>query len=122
MKIAIENREDMNSRNEILEFLDDLPYRLKLKTIMYIFKDAYEQIDFLNSGSENFLAWICPLLQQQYLASDQIIYYESDIISEIYFLLNGLAGFVIPYHRNVVYIEIEKGDRFGDIDFIASAK
>jgi hypothetical protein len=62
------------------------------------------------------------LLQQQYLASDQIIYYESDIISEIYFLLNGLAGFVIPYHRNVVYIEIEKGDRFGDIDFQASAK
>ena len=70
MKIAIENQDDMDQRKEILEFLDDLPYRLKLKTIMYIFKDAYEQIDFLNSGSENFLAWICPLLQQQYLASD----------------------------------------------------
>jgi len=44
------------------------------------------------------------------------------VISEIYFLLNGLSGFVVPYHKNIVYIEIEKGDRFGDIDFVASAK
>ena len=36
-------------------------------------------------------------------------------------MLNGLAGFVVPYHKNLVYIEIEKGDRFGDIDFIMSA-
>ena len=58
----MENLDDFDQRKEILEFLDDLPYRLKIKTIMYIYKGAYQQIDFLNSGSENFLAWICPLL------------------------------------------------------------
>ena len=46
----------------MIEFLEDLPYRLRIRTIMYTFKDAYEQIDFLNEGSENFLAWVYPLL------------------------------------------------------------
>jgi hypothetical protein len=29
---------------------------------------------------------------------------------------------VVPFDGNVVYIEIENGDTFGDIDFIASGK
>ena len=41
IKIAIENLDDFDQRKEIHEFLDDLPYRLKIKTIMYIYKDAY---------------------------------------------------------------------------------
>ena len=35
------DQDDIDERKEILDFLEDLPYRLKLKTIMYIFKDAY---------------------------------------------------------------------------------
>jgi hypothetical protein len=42
IKIAVENIDDRDQKNEILEFLDDLPYRLKIKTIMYIYKDAYQ--------------------------------------------------------------------------------
>jgi hypothetical protein len=38
--------------------------------------------------------------------ADQVIYYESDIIDNLYFQLDGLAAFVVPFDGNVVYIEI----------------
>jgi len=89
---------------------------------MYVYKDAYTTIQFLKKSSENFLTWVCPLLKQSIIAADQVLFYESDIIEDIYFQLNGLSGYVIPFDTNVVYIQIENGDKFGDIDFIASGK
>ena len=68
-----------------------------VRTIMYIYKDSYEKIDFLRDQSENFLAWICPLLQQVYIPIDQYLYYETDHIVEIYFVQEGMAGFVLPF-------------------------
>ena len=41
-----------------------------VRTIMYIYKDSYEKIDFLRDQSENFLAWICPLLNQVFIPID----------------------------------------------------
>ena len=33
----------------------------------------------------------------------------------------GKAGFVLPFRRNVVFVEIEQGDDFGQIDILSSA-
>lgn len=57
--------------SDIKEFLDDLPYRLRIRTTMYLYKDAYDNVDFLkHNQSENFLAWICPLLTQIFIPMD----------------------------------------------------
>lgn len=40
----------------------------------------------------------------------------------MYFNVKGQAGFVIPLDDNIVYIDIMKGDFFGEIDFIFPAK
>lgn len=53
---------------------------------------------------------------------DQYLYYETDIILEIYFITKGQAGFVIPLDDNIVYIDIMEGDYFGEIDFIFPAR
>jgi len=63
IKTVLERNEDQYNREDLLEFLDDLPIRLKIKTVMYVFKDAYNTIQFLKSGTENFLSWICPLFE-----------------------------------------------------------
>jgi hypothetical protein len=68
-----------------------------VRTIMYIYKDSYEKIDFLRDQSENFLAWVCPLLQQVFIPIDQYLYYETDQIIGIYFVQEGMAGFVLPF-------------------------
>jgi hypothetical protein len=72
-------------KNDLTEFLNDLPSRLKIKTVMYIYKDAYSTIHFLNNSSDSFISWICPLLDQSYHQADEILYYQGDIINQIYF-------------------------------------
>lgn len=34
----------------------------------------------------------------------------------MYFLVNGLAGYVLPRYNNKVYIDILKGEHFGHVD------
>ena len=46
------------------------------------------------------------------------IYYETDLVDSIFFLCSGAGGFVIPFLRNVVYVEIDEGDSFGESDII----
>lgn len=118
----IQNYSLHSSQDEIKEFLDDLPFRLKLRTILYIYKDLYSQIPFLNKQIDNFIAWIFPLLNQMFIPMDQYIYYETDQIVEIYFQTSGYSAFVLPFKQNIVYIDIMNGDHFGEIDFFISAK
>ena len=87
-------------------FIDMLPQRLRIKLIIYIFKNSYEKIPYLNQQSESFLGWICPLLKQNYIPIEQYIYYETDQTEEIFFLSKGTAGFVLPFKKNIVYLEI----------------
>ena len=36
----------------------------------------------------------------------------------VYFLVKGVAGYVLPRFDNIVYIKIEEGDHFGHVDLI----
>lgn len=65
---------------------------------------------------------MCPLLKQVFIPIDQYLYYETDHIIEIYFVQDGMAGFVLPFQRNIVYLTIRKSDYFGEIDFVVAAK
>ena len=51
---------------------------------------------------------------------NQNIFYEGDDISNIYFLIKGEAGFILPKYDNAIYIKIQEGDHFGIIDIIGS--
>jgi hypothetical protein len=41
-----------------------------------------------------------------------------NISSIVYFMAEGVGGYVLPRFNNLVYIEIEKGDHFGLIDLV----
>lgn len=58
--------------------MDSLPFRLKIKTIMHLYKESYESIHYLRFQSDSFIGWICPLLKQVYIPIEQYIYYETD--------------------------------------------
>ena len=70
LKTSIQNNESMQEKNEIKNFLEHLPFRLKIRTTMYVYKDAYEKVTYLKTQSESFLSWICPLLSQAYIGQD----------------------------------------------------
>ena len=67
----------------------------------------------------NFVTWICPLLKTISILQDRYVYYENDQIESMYFLVRGAAGFVLPFRVNIVYVEIQEGDDFGQIDIMA---
>jgi hypothetical protein len=41
MKVVIEKQEEISNKEDLVEFLDDLPIRLKIKTVMYVYKEAH---------------------------------------------------------------------------------
>ena len=46
------------------------------------------------------------------------IYKEGDPIDEVYFLISGQAGYALKDYENQVYVYIDEGYYFGEIDFI----
>jgi CRP-like cAMP-binding protein len=88
---------------------------------MHLYRESYETIIYLKNQSDSFLAWICPLLKQLFIPLEQYIYYETDRVTEIYFLSTGTAGFVLPFKENIVYIEINNADTFGEIDLVMTS-
>lgn len=113
--------DDQQSIIETKNFLDELPYRLKIKTVMHIYREHYELIPYLKRQNETFLSWICPQMKQNFLPREEYVYQESDQIEEIYFVVKGSAGYVIPFRGNIVYVYIVSGDCFGEIDIFNSA-
>lgn len=91
---------------ETLSFLESLPFRMKISLIMILYKEQYGNVRFLRNMDENFLGWVCPLLKQEFVLVEQYIYYETDLINDVYFMPSGTAGFVLPLKCNKVYIEI----------------
>jgi len=83
-------------KNDINSFVMDLPHKLKLETSLYIHEHTYKKIDFFKGRSSAFIAWICPLLKPMPYPENQYIFFEGDDITNIYFLIKGKAGFVLP--------------------------
>ena len=118
----IENAECDKNQSELNEFLDSLPFRLKLRTIMAVYEERYMSIKYIKDmNNYNFIAWICPLLKTIIIPIDQYIYQESDRVTDIYFVASGWCGFVLPFKQNVVYIDIKKGEFFGEVDIAIAA-
>ena len=87
---------------------------------MYIHESRYKKIQFLNGKTKSFISWICPLLKPTTFEQNQFIYMEGDDVNNIYFLIKGMAAFVLPSYENTSYIEINSGNHFGVMDIIGS--
>jgi len=49
LKTFIKSAESKKDMQDINEYLNDLPYRLRIRTTMYLYKDAYENVEFLKN-------------------------------------------------------------------------
>lgn len=107
-----------NQRGDISDFVAELPYKLRIDLSMEIHKTIYKVIDFFKEKEKSFIAWVGPLLKPYNTQELEYIYKEGDDIKEIFFLVNGVAGYVLPRFENTVYIKIEAGDHFGHVDLV----
>jgi len=102
--------------SQTMNFINKFPQRLRVELSTKIFKEIIKQIPFFSDKNKQVIAFIGPLLTPERAKEDQVIYNEGDPIHKIYFLTSGIAGFVITKARNAVYITVQEGDYFGDID------
>jgi hypothetical protein len=102
------------------EFLEDLPQGLRLEVSLFVHESTYRKIIFLKDRSSSFIAWICPLLKPQLNSEDQYVYFEGDEICNVYFLKDGVCGFVLPRYNNIKYVNYNVGCHFGFIDILGS--
>lgn len=91
-----------------------------IEVSLFLHEQTYKKISFLQSRTNSFKAWICPLLKPALYLDTQYIYLDEDDISHIYFVKSGNCGFVLPKHANAKYIDINVGAHFGIIDIVAS--
>lgn len=103
-------------------FVEDLPHALKVEVSLYIYEERYKKLKFFKDRSATFISWLCPLLKPQFYADDQYIFLEGDDVKHIYFLIDGVASFVLPSFDNTRYIDIEVGDHFGMMDIAGCAR
>lgn len=86
----------------------------------YIHEETYRKIKVFKGVKLSFIAWICPLLKPRAFSNGQNVTLEGDEVLEIYFLVKGKAGFVLPKYNNTTYINIHVGQHFGIIDIVYS--
>jgi CRP-like cAMP-binding protein len=106
-----------NQKN-ITGFMQELPYKVRIDLAMEIHKNIYSTIDFFKVKEKSFIAWIGPLLKPLNVQELEYIFKEGEDLKEIFFLVNGVAGYVLPRFDNTVYIKIERGDHFGHVDLV----
>ena len=58
------------------------------------------------------------LLKPGKLIEDSFLHRTGEIAEEIYFIYNGLLGFVLPEQGNLVYAVARSGDHIGLYDLI----
>lgn len=110
----------MTDMDELNDFLDVLPQSLKNESALFIHAKTYKKIWFLQNQTLSFLAFICPLLKPLLCQGGEYVYQEGDEILSIYFLNDGVAGSVLPRHRNVKFIDYPAGSHFGVMDIVSS--
>ncbi|CDW84852.1 UNKNOWN [Stylonychia lemnae] len=103
---------------DVTAFMDDLPNGLKTKLAVEANHQLCDSIDFLKRQDQQFILWVFPLLKPFFVPQYDYIYKDGDEILEIYFLESGEAAFVLQKFIDDIYINIEQGNYFGDIDLI----
>jgi len=72
----------------------------------------------LKGKPDEFLSWICHLLDLRKVYKNEYIIQRDSSLEFVSFLFKGKAGIVVPFkiQKNMVFVEIEEGDEMGSID------
>jgi hypothetical protein len=88
---------DHNSNaKDVLNFMEELPAKLRLELAMAIHKKMYSGIKFFKDKDKNFIAWISTFLRPINVQKNEFIYKEGEAITESKFYINS-------YYHSIFY-------------------
>ena len=96
--------------------MEELPSKIRIELAIAIHNKMYSSIRFFKTRDHKFIVWIGTILRPVNIQQRDYIFKEGEEITEVYFLLQGRAVYVLPRFSNASYSTIEVGDHFGHID------
>ncbi len=67
---------------DYIEFLNELPHKIKLELAMKIHQTMYESVKFFKDRPRSFIAWIGTVLKPMNVSEHEYIYQEVEEITE----------------------------------------
>ncbi|TNV85840.1 hypothetical protein FGO68_gene9701 [Halteria grandinella] len=98
------------------QFMEELPSKLRMELAHAIHSSMYSTVAFFQGKEKSFIAWVSRHIHPMHFDEDDYIYKEGEEILEIYFLVEGAAGYVLPRFGNKMFFEITQGSLFGQVD------
>jgi hypothetical protein len=91
---------------------------MKTDLLLSVNNQIITKIPYFTGKSKYFCAEAANILKTAKVYKGDFIYQETDPITEINFLLNGEAGFVVSEDKvTVVFSKITNGNIFGELDY-----
>jgi hypothetical protein len=117
--MVYQSKED---QSEAISLIQCLPPRLKIEISQYVLKAKIRGVKLFNDKPKEFLAFVIPRLKPRLTHEGMYIFREGDTANNIFFLLNGKAGYAIEMEQPYIYISVNEGETFGSIDLIRTQK
>lgn len=109
-------------QKDVLQFMEELPHKLKLELAMFIYRKMFSTVKFFDGKQKSFIVWVGTAIRPLNIQEQEYIIKEGEKIVEMYFIVAGGVGFVLPRYNNKVYINIPKGEIFGHTDLLGIRK
>jgi len=109
-------------QKDVLQFMEELPHKLKLELAMAIYRKMFSNVKFFDRKEKSFIIWVGTAIRPMNIQEQEYIFKEGEKIIEMYFIVQGEVGYVLPRYSNKVYIKIEKGEKFGHVDLMGVRK
>jgi len=75
-------------------------------------------IPFFQHRTKTFIAFVGALLKPLKFKSGSYLYQTGEQSQHIYFIYNGICGYVLKHYEDVIFAVTDKGDQLGLIDLI----
>ena len=86
----------MHNEDDAIEFMQDLPEKLRMELSYKIHLRTTSNILFMKDRPKDFIATVGSLLRPFRVDPGQFIYQAGEPVLEVYFLCKGSASFVLP--------------------------
>jgi voltage-gated potassium channel len=96
------------------EFLQKLPYGLKVETLTFLKEDVIKNLNMFKGSSKEFIAELAENLKELVITPNEFLFHEGDIGKKVFFVIKGELSVLVDNNQKEI-AKINKGDVFGEI-------
>jgi hypothetical protein len=95
-----------NAQHGIDEFIEKLPYDLKLEITLNMYKELFTKHTFFDirlRSRNRFLGWVGMRLKKSSAVAGSMIYQQGSDMSHLYLVEKGTCAFIAPKLNNAMF-------------------